>query len=311
LLIPSLYEHDEEAHESGLAQSLGNVFSHQWHSRILFSPDIPNSMALSAPAMLYLISASLWDSNLRFLDNDIKQISFRDLRKPSVQVNAKLHDRREDLYLLKGFVQDTRRYMSPDVVEWYESNFAPLQKLNLVVSPAVTFERLIGEADKLSDFLMDSFQLLMSTMSTLDAQTSLEQAARGARLTWLAFIYAPLSFVTGIYGMNVKEINDSPLSVWVTAVTLFILAVSTGALLVMYDSYPKLKKKIQLRKEKYINVPRREREVHKMRQVQAAEYVVNMNTLEEGLGQRHVRRPNDNEDSATPSVYSSHNPSTH
>jgi hypothetical protein len=268
-------------------------------------------MALSAPAMLYLISASLWDSNLRFLDKDIKQISFRDLRKPSVQVNAKLHDRREDLYLLRGFVQDTRRYMSPDVVEWYESVFAPLQKLNLVVSPAVTFERLLGEADKLSDFLMDSFQLLMSTMSTLDAQTSLEQAARGARLTWLAFIYAPLSFVTGIYGMNVKEINDSPLSVWVTAVTLFILAVSTGALLVMYDSYPKLKKEIQLGKAKYIDAPRHEREAYKMRQVQAAEYIADMNTLEEGFGQRHVRPPTADGDYAAPSIYSDHITSTH
>jgi hypothetical protein len=63
---------------------------------------------------------------------------------------------------------------------------------------------------------MDTFQLLMSTINTLDAQTSLEQAARGSRLTWLAFIYAPLSFVTGMYGMNVKEINGSPVSAWVT-----------------------------------------------------------------------------------------------
>ena len=52
-------------------------------------------------------------------------------------------------------------------------------------------------------------------------------------ITALAFFYVPLSFVTGIFGMNVKEINGSPLSLWVcfAALGVVIAATSVGFLL--------------------------------------------------------------------------------
>jgi Mg2+ and Co2+ transporter CorA len=39
-----------------------------------------------------------------------------------------------------------------------------------------------------------------------------------------------LSFVTGIFGMNVAEINGSPLSVWVAVVSLVIIIAGTAAI---------------------------------------------------------------------------------
>lgn len=77
---------------------------------------------------------------------------------------------------------------------------------------------------------MDSFNLLMSSMSVLEARRSIEQAERAQRLTLLAFIYFPLSFVTGVFGMNVKEINGSPLSLSVFFAVLAIATALTGAL---------------------------------------------------------------------------------
>lgn len=45
------------------------------------------------------------------------------------------------------------------------------------------------------------------------AQATYEQTRSMSTLTWLAFVYVPLTFVTGIFGMNVKEIDPgSPLS---------------------------------------------------------------------------------------------------
>jgi hypothetical protein len=38
--------------------------------------------------------------------------------------------------------------------------------------------------------------------------TIMEQAARTAKLTQLAFVYIPLTFVTSIFGMNVRELSD-------------------------------------------------------------------------------------------------------
>jgi Mg2+ and Co2+ transporter CorA len=83
---------------------------------------------------------------------------------------------------------------------------------------------------------MDSFNLLISSTSVMQAELAIEQGIRGQRLTTLAFLYIPLSFVTGIFGMNVKEINGSPLSVWVSVVALAITAMITAAIFIGYTS---------------------------------------------------------------------------
>lgn len=79
---------------------------------------------------------------------------------------------------------------------------------------------------------MDSFHLLVSSTSVLNAETEMEQANRSQRLTQLAFLYVSLSFVTGIFGMNVKEINGSRLSGWVAVVALAVTAGCTAAVFV-------------------------------------------------------------------------------
>lgn len=72
---------------------------------------------------------------------------------------------------------------------------------------------------------METFQILMSSISVRDSQLSIEQSQRATRLTQLAFIYVPLSFVTGIFGMNVQEISATGLSIWVCFVTLAIIVI--------------------------------------------------------------------------------------
>jgi len=60
----------------------------------------------------------------------------------------------------------------------------------------------------------------MSSISVQDTRLSMDQAQRGSRLTILAFIYVPLSFVTGVFGMNIQQINGSGLNNWVCFVAL-------------------------------------------------------------------------------------------
>jgi Mg2+ and Co2+ transporter CorA len=75
---------------------------------------------------------------------------------------------------------------------------------------------------------METFQLLMSSISMQDSQASIEQARRSTRLTQLAFIYVPLSFVTGIFGMNIKELNGSVLDFWAVFVCLIAVVLVTA-----------------------------------------------------------------------------------
>jgi len=74
---------------------------------------------------------------------------------------------------------------------------------------------------------MDSFTLLMSSISVMEAGSIKEQAQQGQMITRLAFLYVPLSFVTGIFGMNVKEINGSPLPMWVPLAAFLVVSACT------------------------------------------------------------------------------------
>jgi len=59
-----------------------------------------------------------------------------------------------------------------------------------------------------SKTLNDEIQLLIGSVTVRDAETAMKQAERATMLTLLAAVYLPLQLVTGIFGMNIREIND-------------------------------------------------------------------------------------------------------
>lgn len=58
-------------------------------------------------------------------------------------------------------------------------------------------------------------QIMMNNASILESQKAIIQAEQVTRLTRLAFIFIPLSFLTSFFGMNFKELGTGTLSVWV------------------------------------------------------------------------------------------------
>ena len=83
---------------------------------------------------------------------------------------------------------------------------------------------------------MQTFDLLMSSISVQESQLS-------SRLTLLAFIYVPLSFVTGVFGMNLKEINGGALSAWTCVVALVVMVVLTAIFVLLLRAYEHRSKK--------------------------------------------------------------------
>ena len=120
--------------------------------------------------------------------------------------------------------------------------------------------RTLDEVDKLQSFLIDTFQLLMSSlavrdsrlnieqalMSAEEARLSGEQARRNAWLTQLASIYLPLSVVTGIFGMNIKEMDERKPSFWWVIVVLVVLVVLTVGI---FYGLRKAEKELERRRE--------------------------------------------------------------
>lgn len=143
----------------------------------------------ACPALLiYRLSNMLWDANLRYLDSDVKRISFEEIREPTSQINNRLHDRREELAQLKSGVAELDLICTLDYMNGLPSKIQEPHSALLDGN-----KRILKEAHELEIFLMDTFQLLMSSLSVQDSQTSIQQTRRSTLITWLAFIYVPLS----------------------------------------------------------------------------------------------------------------------
>jgi Mg2+ and Co2+ transporter CorA len=200
--------------------------------------------------MVYILCSSLWETNLLHLDSAIRRISFHDLRDPKDSTNDELHNQREDLDYLRRFVGETLKWYPGTLTGYFSTlstyNQASSKELNRdpVSDPIHNLHRILGEAGMLQAFLIDTFQLLISSLSVRESKLSIEQAKlsnaqallgteqarRSAWLTQLASIYLPLSVVTGIFGMNLKEISESPPRFWWAVVVLVVLVMCTVAI---------------------------------------------------------------------------------
>nr|OQO19100.1 hypothetical protein B0A51_14210 [Rachicladosporium sp. CCFEE 5018] len=251
IFLPQLVTH----HEHRLYDIFCSFFYHRWHLNVLFSEHIDKHTAIGREFLLHFVATSTWRTNLLTINREIKKVSFKELRQPVLSTNTKLHDLREELdVFITGFSEifRGRSGLRREHNEMLQMN-NPDRLNNLTESnPLAHLQDTMKDAQELQRFLMDSFQLLISSVSVMDikdqaAQTKISQAQndRAARLTQLAFVYVPLSFVTGIFGMNIREINDSPVPAWICVVALVVVAVATGAIFGGYEVWKLLTKKEQ------------------------------------------------------------------
>lgn len=230
--IPQLYDKPTFS----AFESLCCFFSHVWHLPVLFETPTTEH-AIDHVVLSYFLGASMWWTNLKCMNDKIKHIAFKEIRRPDITINDRLHDLRQDLDTFKNEISITRKYYFPESIK----KFQVLHEKLRCTTPEQQYSNMSSDVQKLEAFLMETFQLLMSTITVLDAQSGIEHAKRSARLTQLATIYVPLSFVTGIFGMNVKEINGSALPLWVSVLTLVVVGIITAVTLGIMSWIPKLR----------------------------------------------------------------------
>ena len=102
---------------------------------------------------------------------------------------------------------------------------------------SLDFERLIELNDHLHNQCVEAIGLLMNEMVIAESKKARDQATRIGKLTFLAFIFVPLSFTTSFFGMNFKELgaDAGALSIWawfVVSMPLLTLAI----LFFIYDA---------------------------------------------------------------------------
>jgi hypothetical protein len=93
--------------------------------------------------------------------------------------------------------------------------------------PELILREILEQTNVLEKFLIDSFTLLMSSISVMEVGSIKDQAQQGPMTIRLAFLYMPFSFVTDIFSINVREINGSPLLMWVPIAALLVVGTCT------------------------------------------------------------------------------------
>jgi Mg2+ and Co2+ transporter CorA len=89
------------------------------------------------------------------------------------------------------------------------------------------FIHLLGRAEMMHKRCNEAIVVLMSSVSISESKKAIGQASRVARLTFLAFLFVPLSFTTSFFGMNVTELANNRLSIFWWAVVSIPLSILT------------------------------------------------------------------------------------
>jgi Mg2+ and Co2+ transporter CorA len=189
--------------------------------------------AVRTHPLLYALADFAWAHNHSYLDDEIKRISFQNIRNPTMNTVSSMHALREDLDFLRAEVGQTLRHAPSTLIHYYEQpTSGDVTLLGTNEIPLEALRHTANDADVLDGFLTNSLNLLIASIALRDSQ-------RAEMLTWLAAVYVPLSFVTGIFGMNLRELNESTLPVWICLEVLGVVLLVTLVLVMGYKWWEK------------------------------------------------------------------------
>ena len=235
-----------------LFEIMKNFLQHAWHLDVIFHLPCRSNSATTTLEMtdslqppkimpphpfIYLLSHSVHESNLRHLKAEISYISFNSIRNPDPSINNALHDLRQSLAELESNLTETIKYVPKEVSTYYPQHhiyYSQPRYYSRQQTPIEEHERVLAATKELSAFLMQTFQLFISSITVRESQQNSEIARRSTQVAMLAFIYVPLSFVTGVFGMNVVELNGEGVHIWVCFVALVVVVILTLTLFAVF-----------------------------------------------------------------------------
>jgi hypothetical protein len=239
LLLPSLL--DSKHATFNLFEFLQKAMEHTWPRDCLL---VGSSTRKSRPPavrphpLLYVLADFAWAHNLRHLDGQVKAMGFENMQSPQRDTATKMLGLRDDLNFLRAEVGNMLRYTPPDLVRYFESERSASDSwYRPNETPVNSSQRIADDAKALEKFLTSSLELLMMSIALGDSQRAERDSKRADMLTWLAAVYVPLSFVTGIFGMNLRELNGSSLPFWICLEVLGVVLLATATMVVMFMAW--------------------------------------------------------------------------
>lgn len=188
----------------------------------------PNTLAI---AILSII-AKEWLTVKEYLSTRLAQIEW-ELQIPDFRGNGKsyglgitlkrLHPFRRNLPVYRKWVLAVLdNILSNDKIPSNDQKHRPLTQLR------EDFLRILNEIDAVQTRVQDMVSVVTAIMTIEEAKRSAEQTSSLARLTYLAVVFVPLSFVSSFLSMtpDVKSLTSTIWLFFVLAVPLTIFALS-------------------------------------------------------------------------------------
>jgi hypothetical protein len=184
---------------------------------------------------MWILAVYQWERNLHYLKAEFTRLRFVALAQPGMRTYLPLIHLRQ---LIVGM-----RDRLPDALA--DSNFrdefiGPDELLRLSLRPSASSKILTWIAEdlkKLDNELNDEIHLIIGAVTVQDSDANKTQTERATLLTLLAAVYLPLTLVTGIFGMNIRDINDGNPSWRACGEVLAVVAVCTVVFVVAYQSW--------------------------------------------------------------------------
>lgn len=111
------------------------------------------------------------------------------------------------------------------------------------------FEQLRSRARTLSEMRTQLIQIEMNTISILESKKGLQQAERVGLLTFLAYVFIPLTFISSVFGMNVTTFTSPNPPLWkffASAIPFTLICLMIPLWREIRDLYKILYNKVQL-----------------------------------------------------------------
>ena len=134
-----------------------------------------------------------------------------------LQFNARL------IVRFEGFLEENYHVIEEGGDEsWPKASDLALQErlVKVQVSLKKDYKSLLARCARLASRCEVSSRTLVGAMQLLEAKKGIDQTKQVHKLTRLAFIFIPLTFVSGVFGMNVSTFKDYP-PLW----TYFVVAI--------------------------------------------------------------------------------------
>jgi hypothetical protein len=134
---------------------------------------------------------------------------------------------RRDIETFSTTTRAIEAYISKKITEQNDS-FKP-SEIRYAMNDYI---RILAQAREDEAYMKDRLSVNVGTLSLIESRNSINQSRSTGRVTFLAFIFLPLSLVTSFFGMNIQELTGNGSSVnafcaaavCTTAFTIFLWA---------------------------------------------------------------------------------------